>query len=100
MRKQQLLESAPFALCPPTICFLFCCRLCLQPLACSAFQSTGFTPAAWTLINNSPEPGVGRGASSNRNTPALGRSPISRYLLRPAPDLKPDHLLAKSPECG
>src|SRR5437879_3989061 len=35
-------------------------------VACS--QSMGFTEAAWTLMSNSPEPGVGRGASSNRST--------------------------------
>ena len=43
---------------------------------------------------------TGRGKEHLAQSPALGRSPISRYLLRPAPDLKPDHLLAKSPECG
>jgi hypothetical protein len=36
-----------------------------------AFQSKGFTEAAWTLTSNSPEPGVGRGASSNRSTSGL-----------------------------
>src|SRR5438093_6587963 len=34
-------------------------------VACSDFPVDGFTEAAWTLMSNSPELGVGRGASSN-----------------------------------